>query len=42
MANIEDADSFDSSENGEMETEVPKRMMIATLKVRGHVCFQNW
>ncbi|XP_075881234.1 fer-1-like protein 4 isoform X2 [Nelusetta ayraudi] len=35
MASIEDADSFDSSENGEMETEVPKRMMIATLKLYG-------
>lgn len=33
MANIEDGDSFDSSDNGEKEEEVPKRKMIATLKV---------
>lgn len=33
MANIEDGDSFDGSETGEMETEAPKRQMIATLKV---------
>lgn len=33
MANIEDGDSFDSSDNGEMEEEVPKRKMIALLKV---------
>lgn len=33
MANIEDGDSFDSSDDGEMEAEAPKRKMIATLKV---------
>lgn len=38
MANIEDADSTDSSENEAMETEAPKRNMIATFKVRGHFC----
>lgn len=40
MANIEDADSTGSSENEEMETEVPKRKMVATFKVRGHFCFR--
>lgn len=33
MANIEDGDSFDGIDNGEVEEEVPKRKMISTLKV---------
>lgn len=36
MANIEDGDSFDGIDNGEVEEEVPKRKMISTLKVWGH------
>lgn len=33
MTNIEDDDSSDSNEDGDLETEAPKRKLIATLKV---------